>query len=329
MRTEQDLHTALSRREDLAPDTDAVLAGARVAATGYRRRRAATTAGAAAAAALAVAAVVILPGVIGGGTPADPAAPPPADPLVFEPVDPAAPRPPYSLTIYPNTIAGFEINPTNVGLGRQIAEIVRVGEAEPAASLYVYDVGTSADIGGLSEPSPGPEEPPPGLRWEYVPGGTAEIVNDYGPALDAETMQLLADGLQFTAPYPIRLPYWLEYLPAGWTPLNVIQATAHPGTFRSLIQLDPNAVSIAVGMSGIDEYPDQDWQPTTIAGRPAQCADLGDGRRCVLDIDGLTVSMGFDPPMEAEVARILDGMHPADWDDPTTWYEIDDALPGQ
>jgi hypothetical protein len=70
-----------------------------------------------------------------------------------------------------------------------------------------------------------------------------------------------------------------------------------------------------------------DWWHTSIAGHEAQCADLVDGRRCRIGIDGITVSVGFDPANLDELTRIVAGIQLAIWPDLDSWYDLDTALP--
>jgi hypothetical protein len=337
MRTEQDLRAALAAREDLAPDPDSVLAGTAEATVHHRRRR---TIGAVAATAAVVAAVVTVPVVLASGPSAEPEprlpAAPPVEPPPLVPYDPATePRPDFSFTIYPATVAGYRIEPSSVTPDYQIADIRRPGAAEPSAVLVVYDPDSRSVVGGFFEdpnwngdPETWPSTPPT-HRWEYIEGAEAEMTIDFGPALDEPTVQAIADGLRFTAPYPARLPYRLDYLPAGMQPRNLAQFTAQPGAFRSVLDLgsDSLLIDITVSEDPIAENPDWDWQPTTVAGYPAHCANLMDGTRCAVEIGSLSVDIGFGRLGEDELARIVTGLHPATWEDPSTWYTLDQALP--
>jgi hypothetical protein len=314
MRTEQDLFAALGTREELAPDPDPVLTGARVAAAGYRRRRAAV-AGAAATVAIVVAALAAGPVVLNRGTAGDP----PVE--IVEPFDLA----PFAFTIVAGTIDGFEIRPVLVTVDYQLAYILQPGEPEPVAYLVVNRPGAGFDLaGGIGDEL---------LRWEYTPDGYAEIKGLPETAPDEAVLQQLADGVQFTAPRPVRLPYRLDYLPAGLTLSSVSQETTEPGSFRSSVQFErddqANPLFSMDAAATTDEIidPIEERRPATVAGRPVLCTDITNGDPCLVEVGGFAVDIGGNVADE-ELARIIEGLHPADWEDPSTWYEIDDALPG-
>ena len=57
-------------------------------------------------------------------------------------------------------------------------------------------------------------------------------------------------------------------------------------------------------------------------------ADLRDGRRYRIEFDGFTVGIGTASLDPDELARIVTGLHPLpSWQEPSTWYEFDDAIP--
>lgn len=330
MRTEQDLRAALATREDLAPGPDPVLDGARRVAVRHRRRR---TAGTVAAVAIVVAAVLAVPAVLANRPSPEPVPQPPAQPPTAapapEPFGPADPRPPFAFTIQPGTVAGFEIHPVAVTADYQIAWIWQPGEAEPVAELAVYAPGVDSTVSDEVV-----------LRWKYASDAFAEIYGDSDSAPDEQTAQRIADGLELTAPYEPKLPYRLDHLPAGVALVEVTQDTAHPGAFRSIVSLirrdnsDPLVLDITIADDPTErDDPSWDWQPTTVAGRQAECAELVDGRRCRVELDELTVSIGTngrDPATGLdleELARLVDGLQPATWQDPTSWYGVGEALP--
>lgn len=255
---------------------------------------------------------------------------------------PVEPPPPFTFTVRPGTFGGVEIQPLSVTLDHQVA--VLRGDDQPAPlELTVYRPGTDTRAGGW-DLTPDPERTRVHgsvawysvwgglsvLRWEYTDGGWAALESASEPPLDERSLRELAEQVRFTAPYPVRLPYRLDYLPAALQPFNVGQDTRRAGEFHSTIQLESGGgdrqyvidITLADGWTA---NPHWDWQPTTIAGRPARCADLIDGRRCAVDFGEVTVDIGWEDPEELE--RLVAGLHLAAWHDPDTWYELDTALP--
>jgi hypothetical protein len=361
MRTEQHLRAVLAAREHLAPEPDPVLAGARRLAARRRRHR---TAGAAAAAALTVVAGVTVPVAVhqAGPGPAGsvlPAAAPsdaPASPA--PPPDLSQPRPPYAFTLLAGAAAGFEIQPVALSAEYQLAEIRWRGDPPARLGLVVYQPGSTTRVRGevpgwdvTPDPRPARVNGAPGwystdgyagaLRWEYTPGGWAVVGSASDPPLGERTLRRLAESVRFGEPYQVRLPYRLDYLPADLRPFHVLLDTYRPGAFRSVARLEsvdedaPRVVDITIAEDPEANGPDRhlqrswDWRSTTIAGRPAQCADLVDGRRCRIEFDGLTVSIGSGGLAGDELVRIVAGLRFASWSDPATWYDLDTALPGQ
>lgn len=65
---------------------------------------------------------------------------------------------------------------------------------------------------------------------------------------------------------------------------------------------------------------------TTLAGYPAQCREPDDQPHCLVELDDLVVRVVYDGAVD-ELAKVVSGMATAAWDDPSTWYDLDDALP--
>ncbi|GAA4457947.1 hypothetical protein [Phytohabitans houttuyneae] len=342
MRTEEDLRAALVEREVLAPDRDRVLERARRTAVRRRRRH---TAGAAAATAAVMAAG--LPVAVhqwsGGPDRQDPvrtvtapvagtAATPSSAPV------PSGPRPPFAFTLRPGPIAGFTLQPMGVNADVQIAAIRPAGEGPARAQLFVHRADTKSRAAWDVSDSPARvrvngkpawysvKGAASAIRWEHAPGGWA-VIETSGPPLPQQTLVSLAEAVRFTAPYEVTVPYRLSYLPAGYRPFHVVQAS--PAAL-SVVQLerDGGAMDITV----LDGPPSgrPGWRPDrTIAGRPAQCTDLVDGRRCAVDFGTFTVDVGSGTVSRAEMARVVAGMSFADVRDPATWHELDAALPAR
>ena len=368
MRTEQDLRAALTERENLAPPPDTVLADVRhiadVRQVAVLRRRRMT--GTAAAVILAVAAAAAVPVLLLRGSPADPGPAPvtnapvgAATPsLTAAPVDPGAPRPPYSFTIRSGPVAGFDIVPNSVSPDAQIAQIRPVGVGQPLATLFVYRPGTNVRIGGDAsgwdvitalEVNADVNGAPAwytttaeasSLRWEYAPDGFAVIGSNQGRgAIAKEPLVMLAEAVRFVAPYPAKVPYRLDFFPKDLTEFHIGQNTGPTDFSRSDVLAlssdeDPRSMDITIfeGQPRANSlwfgYPDWDWKPGTIAGRAARCADLVDGRRCEIDFGEFTLSMGVTDLTPDELDRLVAGMRFATVGDPTTWYDIDVAIPG-
>lgn len=346
MRTEADLRAALVAREAMSPDPDAVLAGVRETVVRRRRR----TAGAVAAAAIAVAAAITLPVlVVRGGSettgrggiaaPTDQATSPPQ---FFRPD--ASGRMPFSFTVRPGQFAGFEFTPFAAEADSELWEVIMIGEDGPPASLNVYgpDSGivfddaedvVSTEVGGAPAWfSAWPDES--FLRWEYAPGAFAGIISR--PAAAERELRAMAEAVEFGEPFMAKVPYRLDHLPAGMTPINVVQdigddeptSVLQMEAGCSIFQLESAPVEDCRFMNiaiGEDEPIHADLESTTIAGHPARCTGLTGSTRCKVELDGLTVDIGGGTV--DELARIVEGMTLAVWEDPTTWYDLDDALP--
>jgi hypothetical protein len=346
MRTEEGLRAALTARADLAPDPLTVISTTRRLAARRRRR----VAGAAAA---AVAVVTALPlalvwGTWAGtgpavtGSAATTTAPAVAATSTFSrPVAPAV-RSPFAFTVASTVVAGYEIRPIAVSPDLQIAQIGAAGTDRPRATLYVYRPGSTVEAAAVprTEPMDTTVHQVPArvwvtaeisaIEWAYTPGGRAAIVTEPGAALDATTLTGLAQGVGFTAEYPARVPYRLAYLPAGLRPFNVVQRTANGSAPESVVQLetDGRAIDITIRDGSANTRPA--WHPTlTMAGHPAQCTKLVDGRRCAVDFGEFTVDIGGGDLRPEEAQRIVAGMTLANWRKPDTWYALDVALPGK
>jgi hypothetical protein len=354
MRTEQDLRRALAQREEIAPDPDRVLAGVRQAGARRRRRqKAAAVTGAACAVLLVAALPAVLSAVRRGSAPVA-IAPPTATSAVVPPTATSAPaqgaaRPPFSFTITRQSVAGFRIDPYTVNGDVQTARIARSGArhaqaelsvfqpgAEPVAADTWWDVGASAAVQVTVNGQPGTysgSAEGSAIRWEYAPGAWAQIgtIQDQ-PSLPEQTMVTLAAGIRFVAPYPARVPYRLDYRPADLVPFNVVQDTARTGSFSSVLQLEsrdetrPRIVDISIvdGASWPRKWP---VTRTTIAGHPARCTRLVDGRRCAADFGAVTVDVGSASLTEAELKQLIAGVRLAVWTDPSTWSDVDTVFP--
>jgi hypothetical protein len=347
MRTEEDLRAALAAREDLAPDATEVLSAAR---RGVRRgRRVAVTL--AATAAVAAAVVVAVPLTAAWRTPAGPG-PDGAGPATTvspgteTPAPPSGRRPPFAFTLQRVTVAGFTVEPVAVGTGTQIAAIRPASGSAPPATLYVYDPDSPELPGSKAEGQlnkvmvngapawAATDATASTLRWEYLPGAWAVITSEPGPVLSQQTLVALAQGVRYTAAYQVKVPYRLGFVPAGFAPFHVVQRAGE----MSVVQLEERRpdggramdISVLDGPRAAGPERPAGWQPTeTIAGRPAVCTSLIDGRRCAVDLGEFTVDIGAGELENATVERIVAGMTFATWRDPSTWYDLDRALPAR
>lgn len=340
MPTAADLLSALSSQEELAPDPHLVLAGTRRASSRYRRRRAITTV----TASLLVTATVAVLGVatvsaLDGPAPGEPDYPADNLPELFQPVDDI--WYPYAVTIRPGVVAGYELRPESVNVDYQIAYLYPQGSDEVHAYVVIYRPDAAVSVSMGVEHVPGQEyEPPPSMYWEWAPDAEAVVTSHADPPLPRSTLQEIAAGIMFSAPVPVTVPYRLDYLPAGITPNGV---TWGPTDWTPRFsRLDLTATTDPLGVPTFELTisdrpgagdPDADWRPETFAGRPAECArDTDSGRgRCRVQFDDFIASIGFVSSdgfsNRAEAERIIEGLHPATWDDPDTWYPLPEALP--
>jgi hypothetical protein len=343
MRTEEELRAALTARADLVPDPLAVMSTARRLAVRRRRRRVAG--GAAAVAVVTALPLALVWGTWAGsgaavtGSAATTAPAVAATSTFSRPVAPAT-RSPFAFTVTSSVVAGYEIWPTAVSPDLQIAQIQAAGTHRPRATLFVYRPGSTVEAAAVprTEPMDTTVHQVPArvwvtteisaIEWAYTPGGRAAIVTESGAAIDATTLTELAEAVTFTAEYPVRVPYRLAYLPPGLRPFNVVQRTANGSPPESVVQLETGrrAIDITIRDGSADARPG--WHPTlTMAGHPAQCTKLVDGRRCAVDLGGFTVDIGGGDLRPEEAQRIVAGMTLATWRKPDTWYALDVALP--
>ncbi|HEY8452222.1 MAG TPA: hypothetical protein VIL54_08445 [Natronosporangium sp.] len=364
MRTEETLRAALADRERLAPDPDQVLAGALRLAARHRRRRAVGAVAAGALVLVTASSVPVLvdrviggpgpaadqPGVSAGSPMPTPLVPSPTPPVpAVPPADLVAQRPPYSFTVAAGTVDGVEFEPVTVTPEVQ-AFLVRARdlpvEVEPIVQLIVHQPGHAVVVAGEAPGwdvtlSPVPTEVGGAAAWYSTDGQSSVLRWEYGedawavlgaaaPLSEAD-LQRLARAVRFTEPYPAKVPYRLGYLPPDLRTLAVSQNVARPGHRSSSWQF--MSVDEERGMDiTIEDVPmitdrGWNWRVTTIAGYPARYADLIDGRRCEVDLGGLTISIGCGGLTPEELDRLVAGIEPATWDDPTTWYGVDVALP--
>lgn len=344
MRNETDLREALASRKDLAPGPDPVLEGMQGAIDRRRRRTRATMV----AATIAVAAAITVPAVLAAGGPeavdpvdpavgAQPDAPPP--PQIFGP--PA--WEPFTFMVDPGTVAGFALEPAATAPEYQLAELTPVKGDGPTVQLTIYAPGTSTRVDW--DVTPNPTETEVGgvpawfssrdgvsaLRWEYAPGAFAVLTTETGdtaPVRAEAAMWKAAAAIEFMPPYPVMVPYRLDYLPDGMAPFSVMQ-DLDGDTPQSTLQMAAGdaVMDISIGENWLSENPGWDWQETTIAGHPAQCADIMDGRRCEVELDGLVVGVGGSDLTDDQLAQLIAGMTVATLEDPGTWYDLPDALP--
>jgi hypothetical protein len=357
MRTEEDLRAAFAAREDLTPDASTVLSAVR--RRGPRRRAGDVAVVLAATAAVAAAVIVAVPLTAAWRTPAGPA-PDGTSPALGASASgaqetamataPSGARPPFAFTLSPVTVGGFSIEPIAVGTDVQIATVrAKTGSAEPA-TLYVHDAGSRshAPDKGTDEAAKVQVNGRAGwvfstarastLKWEYAPDAWALITSEPGPVLPRQTLVTLAEGIRFTAAYQVRVPYRLGYLPSGLKPFNVVQRTGDPAGPTSVVKLADDAsgvvggrimdITVLNGRRAAGPRRPAGWQPAhTIAGRPALCTDLVDGRRCAVDFGQFTVDIGAAALDTGTVERIVAAMSFATWPDPSTWYGLDTAMP--
>src|SRR5690606_25859678 len=288
---------------------------------------------------------------------ATPPVPSPATPPVpaVPPADLVAQRPPYSFTVAAGTIDGVDIQPVTVGPEFQAFEVrAQDPPIEAKLELLVYQPGPRVIAVGETPGWDVTDSPVPTevggaaawystdgqrsvLRWEY--GEDAWAVLGAAAPLPEAHLQRLARAVRFTEPYPAKVPYRLGYLPPDLRTLAVTQNIS-PGERTSSWQFlsvnEDRVMDITIADASVTNdpelalwanYPDWDWWATTSGGCPARCADLLDGRRGEVDRGGLTVSSGSGGLTPEELGRRVAGIEPATWDDPTTWYGVDVALP--
>jgi hypothetical protein len=174
-----------------------------------------------------------------------------------------------------------------------------------------------------------------GLTWRYAPDAYAGLEASGSP-LPRQTLVQIAEAVRFVDPYPARVPYRLDYLPAHLVPRDVVQ---HHPRYYSYVGLssperDPSPTARTPDITVTDDPPaltehwftdpTSVWEPTTIAGRPARCSSHG---RCNIDYGEYLVSIGTGFT-RTERERIVAGLQLADPADPATWFDLGEAIPG-
>jgi hypothetical protein len=356
MRTEEDLRAALATRERLAPAPEAVLSGIRRRAA---RRRRARTIGVLATATLAVTAAAMTPALLLRPEPS--ASPAPGSTTDAHAVD----RPDLSFTVAAGSVAGFELRPESVNSYIQTVAVRPVDDDRLVMTLVLYRPGQGlggaehSDGWGEAVRFPDPAREPnaqvnggpawfdsdtrwSGLTWRYAPDAYAGLETNAGP-LPRQTLVTIAEAVRFVDPYPARVPYRLDYLPADVVPRDVVQHHPRYYSYVGLFSVErardmwrdnmwrmPRTPDITVtdDPPALNEHwftdPTGTWEPTTIAGRPAQCSSS----RCHIDYGDYLVSIGTGFS-RSELEQIVAGLHLADPADPATWFAIDEALPGR
>lgn len=353
MRTEPDLRAALASREALAPDADRVL----LAVTQGRRRRlpAVATIAATAAAMASVVAIVTAPVLLSrsDGQSPSPTGPGASAPVGAPAVDEhAADRPALFFSVAAGEVGDYRIRPSMVSDAAQFARIETAGQL--AAVLLLNRPGSDTRIVGMfggnahGDPEAAPntdiggtpalfsaERGWSGLRWEYAPGATAVLGTAFGsPELPEETLVEIAAAVTFVEPYPLRLPFRLDVVPADLHPRNAsvgyegVHATVQwEGEGRALdIMLLDNPPELADAI--FSSYRNWDWHETTIAGRAARYADLSDGRRCEVQFGSHVIALGCGALTATELEQLVAGITLADPAAPATWFAVNDAIPG-
>lgn len=354
MRTEEDLRAALATRERLAPAPEAVLRGIR---RRVARRRRARTVGVLATATLAVTAAAMAPALLLRPEPS-------VSPALGSTTDRhAADRPDLYFTVAAGAVAGFELRPESVNAYIQTVAVRPADGDRLVMTLVLYRPGQGlggaehSDGWGEAVRFPDPAGEPnaqvnggpawfdsdtrwSGLTWRYAPDAYAGLETNAGP-LPRETLVTIAEAVRFVDPYPARVPYRLDYLPADFAPVHVAQR--HPRYYSHVRLLSWERIrdtwretlpDITVTDDPPDpgEYWDEYWyadlwrgerQPTTIAGRPARCSET----RCEIDYGDYLVSLRVVGWSRAEIEQVVAGLRLADPADPATWFAIDEALP--
>ncbi len=355
--SEDDLRAGLASRERLVPETESVLAGVARAERRNRRRR---VAGLSTAIACAVAVAVVVPVLlVGPQQSAPPPTAPSPTPSEGSTIDVhAADRPDFYFTVLPTTVGSYELHPNTVHAGTntvhagsQLVMIVRAGSTTVVAQLRLHRPGEwQALVAGLP---PGEADRPVNtqvhgnpasymtldratrLTWDYAPEAVAELVGyDDREHLPESTLVEIAEGVRFTAPYPALVPYRLDYLPA-----DLVLNSVGRGFNTQLLSFrgERRFLEITVNRDRIGRwpfYPQWTLEDAVLGGRPVQCRVATDEDLCLFDYDGLTVAVSCSgvPYGEAgfrdDFDRIIGGMRLSDLDDPSTWYPVDEAIPG-
>lgn len=205
------------------------------------------------------------------------------------------------------------------------------GGGSGAAAYYAVLPDPLSD-GGAAEPT---------IAWEYAPRAWAVVRGTFGePPPSAEgtipaTLRQIAEALVLAEPTPARIPFKLDYLPAGLHPVTAgvydtdspaggvsFDRDGDPHDWRDPFRYRwlPLAITVTAAIP-------QHWKPdTTLAGLPA----MRNGNQVIVAREGdwLTIGAGdlAAPLTTAELERIFAGMTFADRDDPDTWFDAAAAV---
>lgn len=188
-----------------------------------------------------------------------------------------------------------------------------------------------------------------GLYWEYAPDALAAL-HMRPPEIPMATFVAIAENVTFVDPYPARLPYRLDFMPADLRPISlgsgrnggryalvfandlgdVESEDGHPREVHISI-LDNRPVPTDALRPGYTTLP---WQPpTTIGAHRVRCAEAPGGlnfderQMCELEIQGDILIIDAVELSPTELKQLIAGLTLADLAEPTTWFTSTEALP--
>lgn len=333
-----------------------------------RRRGAAILGGAAAMVALVVSVAAAVPSLVSPAPPGQAAAPPQVARAAAAPGPLQVPDDPFSFTFAGYDVGRFRVGaPLVASTAYQIAPVTQAGDNALSAYLVVYRPG-AFNPAGLRNARQLTVAGRPALlqeltdirfhkvlAWQYLDGAWATLETYSSDQADPAPADLerIALGLAAAAPAPVRLPFRMSYVPAGFTPVVLGShaiagmdgvAAAEDGDFGGAIFAKP-----APRASGLTKP----WPPSSGPGLPGSFEifvvpsansnqQLGEGQRppssprCLATLcntwspDGkvnIQIATQGGALSKAEMVKVLNGITLASVNDDRTWFEAATAIP--
>jgi hypothetical protein len=263
----------------------------------------------------------------------------------------AADRPPFSFTIAAITVDGYEFRPDEVFTTppTQFAVVLDARSGDGVADLVVSaPTKEGLEVTGADGSWPfatvGPHETSAqvnglpavvslatrlsSVRWKYAPDAWAVLQTTPTPGhdqLDAQTLLRIAADVRFVDPYPIRVPFRLDYLPTDLQPFS-LSVTPDNVVVQSYGADRTIGINVTDATPRWPGYETWQWTPATIAGLPARCSDTPDPPQCELTFGDVRILVGGLTPAERD--QVVAGLHLATFGDPSTWFDVVGAIPG-
>lgn len=175
--------------------------------------------------------------------------------------------------------------------------------------------------------------PATGLAWEYAPNAWALVQNEAGSD-DRDVMLRVASAVRFDRTTPLRVPFRVGHIPSGLRPGNSgslgsgSMNTLTTGAIGANVVLEPTNPQdrgLSISMNGT--------RPDLPVGEPVATNDPPFGPTVVVNLGTFAVQLSSHGPQGPtlpldELTTIARSITPAaDLDDPSTWFDAEQAIP--